>query len=55
MSILYRYTCDNPKCRKHYKALDYMIPLSRYDEEVKCPECKKPLRRLLNAPPFKIN
>jgi putative FmdB family regulatory protein len=51
---LYDYLCETPKCAKSKKVLSFIVPLERYDETIKCPECKKPLRRMLSAPMFRI-
>jgi putative FmdB family regulatory protein len=52
---LYQLVCNNEKCAKHVKIMEYMIPLSRYDDEVKCPDCNEPLEKIMSAVPFKIN
>lgn len=51
---LYSYTCDSKKCPKSNMVLEFIVPLSMHDAEVKCPKCGKPLSKLLSAPFFKI-
>jgi putative FmdB family regulatory protein len=50
----YEHADTNSKCGKTDKIMSFIVPLARFDEELKCPECKKPLRRLLSAPMFKF-
>lgn len=52
---LYDYCCDNPKCEKSRKILPAVVPLAKCDDPVPCPSCKKPLRKLLSAPMFRVN
>jgi len=54
MSPLYSYTCDDPKCEKSRKIMDFVVPLRQYDAKVKCPKCGKPLTKVLSAPMFRI-
>jgi hypothetical protein len=55
MSPLYRLICNNEKCEKHVKVMEYMVPLARFHDIIKCPVCKKPLEKIMSAVPFKIN
>ena len=40
---LYDYECTNEKCKTIYEV---KVPLSKFDEEIKCPDCGKPMKRL---------
>ena len=51
---LYDYECTNKKCAKRTKVMQYIVPLDKYDTEVKCPLCRKPLHKMLAAPFFTI-
>ena len=46
---LYQYWCE--KCDKGYEVL---IPLARYDEEVKCPHCDKTLQKIFSPCMIKV-
>jgi len=47
---LYEYQC--PKC---HRTFEYLVPLSKYDEKIKCPKCKKGvLRKVMTPVLFKI-
>ena len=51
---LYAYCCENKRCEKHTKILQYIVPLKKFDEPIPCPKCGKPLRRELSAPYFTV-
>lgn len=51
---LYTYTCETKKCEKSKVYMEFIVPLSMHDTEVKCPKCGKPLTKMLSAPFFKI-
>lgn len=42
---MYDYGCSN--CLKIYEIL---VKLDKIDEEIKCPICGKPLKKLLSSP-----
>ena len=50
MSPLFAYLC--PKCLKGY---EMMVPLEKTDKPVKCPKCKKKMRKIITPPNFRIN
>ena len=54
MAPLYDFECPNAKCEKADKVMQFIVPLARYDEKIKCPKCGKPLTRMLSTPYFKI-
>jgi len=47
--MLYTYHCVD--CAKIY---EIMVKLKDYDKEIKCPHCKKPLKKQMDAPYFTI-
>lgn len=46
---IYDFWCK--KCKEFFEAI---VPLKKYDEEVKCPKCGEPLKRLVSPVLFKI-
>jgi putative FmdB family regulatory protein len=46
---LYQYMCSN--CMK---LLEFMVPLDRYDAKIKCPHCKRIVKRILSPVMFRI-
>ena len=46
---LYSYMCS--KCMKYY---EYLVKLAKSDEEIKCPHCGEPLKKLMDTPYFTI-
>lgn len=51
---IYSFVCDNEKCEKTTKIMEFLVKLASFDRDVPCPGCGKPLRRLLSAPYFSI-
>ena len=51
---LYQFSCTDKKCAKAKMVMEFIVPLSMHDSEVKCPKCGKPLEKMLSAPFFKI-
>jgi len=47
---LYEFKC--PKCGKSF---EYIVPLAKYNEKIKCPKCKKGvLKKTMTPVLFKI-
>jgi putative FmdB family regulatory protein len=51
---LYDYECENDRCPKSKMVMEFIVPLSVHDAQIKCPKCGKPLKKMLSAPYFKI-
>ena len=47
---LYDYTCR--KCERDY---EIFVPLSQFDEEIKCPECVETLDRIISPVKFWVH
>jgi putative FmdB family regulatory protein len=47
-----RYDFDCEKCKKIFEV---GVELKDFDKEVKCPKCKKPMKRVLHPVRFRIN
>jgi len=48
---LYDYKCTNKKCGKCF---EIFVKLHKLGTEIKCPVCKKPLKKILSPVMFKI-
>lgn len=46
---LYEFVCE--RC---LKVLEFIVPLEEFDKRVRCPYCKKEVKRLMSAVLFKI-
>jgi putative FmdB family regulatory protein len=47
---LYEYLCVN--CMK---LLEFIVPLDKFDKKIKCPHCKKEVKRIMSSVLFKVN
>lgn len=49
MSPLFAYVCS--KCLKVY---EMMVPLDKTGEDIKCPKCRKKMKKIITPPNFVI-
>lgn len=42
-------------CTKCEKIFEMMVPLARTGESIKCPKCKRKMKKIITPPNFKVN
>ncbi len=53
---IYKYECENKECvrMKEDNPYEVILPLSKIDDEVKCPDCDMVLTRVITSGYFSI-